>query len=37
MVVQGEDNLSRLVGMLSWGVHGWENVPNKERQVQDGS
>ena len=35
LVVQGEENLSRLVEVLDWGVHREETVPNKEQEVQN--
>ena len=36
LVVQGEDNLSRLVKMINWGIHGEETVSNKEQKVHEG-
>ena len=35
MVVQGEENLSRLVKGIDWGVHGEENVSDEEHEVQE--
>ena len=36
LVVQSEDNLSRLIEVLNWGVHREETAPNKEHEVQEG-
>ena len=36
LVVQGEDNLSRLVEVLNWGIHREETVPDKEHEFQEG-
>ena len=36
LVVQSEDNLSRLIEVLNWGVPREETDPNKEHEVQEG-
>ena len=36
LVVQGKNNLSHLVEVLDWGVHGENTVPDEEHKVQEG-
>ena len=36
LVFQGEDNLSGLMEVLNWGVHGDETVPDEEHEIQEG-
>ena len=36
LVVQVENNLSRLMEVIDWGVHGEETVPDEEHEVQEG-
>ena len=37
LVVQDEDNLSRLAVVLDWGFYEEENSPEKEHEVQEGT
>ena len=37
LVVQDEDNLSRLAVVLDWGFYEEDNFPEKEHEVQEGT